>query len=271
MKKIFLFFMAVLSFLGFSVVKVHGMSIPNVSQVKLFNLVWRELGYGGSSDHFIYDLVVELEPGEYENINNIIISWSENLNLYGVLVFQYPRIADTLLDEKYIIYQENPNDIEYRFYNVDFIAAKKMSNRFELYISENGVNHSLDYYPGLSNLGGNRDKYYIPNYDTYENGYADGYDAGYGDGFQEGKKVADEFEYTRGYNFGWDEGYDYGYDKGILENLETGGFGLILKQVFIGIGSFLGIQLLPGISIGAIIAVPIVFGIIAFILGRRKE
>ena len=77
--------------------------------------------------------------------------------------------------------------------------------------------------------------------------------------------------YNSGYDLGYYEGYNVGYDKGISENLETGGFGLILKNVFLGVGSFLGIQLLPGISIGAIIAVPIVFGIISFILGRRKE
>src|SRR5690606_10298168 len=85
----------------------------------------------------------------------------------------------------------------------------------------------------------------------------------YGRGYEEG--------YDLGYDWGYDMGYDDGYNKGISENMETGGFGMVLKQVFVSVGAFLGINLLPGVSIGAIIAVPIVFGIISFILGRRKE
>lgn len=85
----------------------------------------------------------------------------------------------------------------------------------------------------------------------------------YGRGYEEG--------YELGYDTGYNKGDSDGYNRGISENMETGGFGLLLKQTFIGLGSFLGIELLPNITIGAIIAVPIVFGLIAFILGRKKE
>lgn len=268
MRKIYLYILLVIFFLGITTLKVGAMQIPNTSEIRFFNLVWvEEASWGDTTE---YSLRVELEPGLYENINNVIINELGTLKLYGVLVFQYPRSINTPLDERSVFYQENVDSEYYNFYNVEFIAVKKMSNRLELYLSDGGINHSIDYFPGLSNLGGIRVTYYIPDL-TYDDGYVDGYDVGFSEGLETGKTLADEWEYTRGYNSGYSVGYDDGYDKGISENMETGGFGLILKNVFLGVGSFLGIQLLPGISIGAIIAVPIVFGIITFILGRRKE
>ena len=244
-----------------------GTGLPNGSEVKFYNLVWVEKATWG--DTTSYDLVVEIEPGNYEPINAILTYESEFLKLYGVVVFNYPRILDTEIDTKSIYYQKNPNSEYQAVSNVDFIAAKKMSNKLEIYLNTTSGTHTLDYYEGLSDFGGNRTTYYIPEL-TYEDGYEDGYDVGYGEGLETGKTLADEYEFTRGYNSGYSVGYDKGYNKGISENLESGGFGLMLKNVFTSVGSFLEIELLPGIPFGAIIAVPIVFGIIAFILGRRS-
>lgn len=117
--------------------------------------------------------------------------------------------------------------------------------------------------------------YIIGRDDGYNNGYNVGYndglevsyDLGYNDGYEDGKEY--------GINFGrehwYDVGYQAGYNAGINEQLADKDFSNLLRSVFIAIGTFLGINLLPGISIGAIIAVPIVFGIIAFILGRKKD
>lgn len=65
------------------------------------------------------------------------------------------------------------------------------------------------------------------------------------------------------------EEFQKGYYKGLNETDATGFVGL-LGAVFGGLGALLGIEILPGIYIGAIIAVPLVFGIIFFILGKRK-
>lgn len=91
------------------------------------------------------------------------------------------------------------------------------------------------------------------------NGRQDGYDKGYDDGLDDG------------FDKGYDDGLDAGYNKGINENVETGGFGMILASAFTALGALLSIQLLPNISIGAIVAIPIVFGVVMFIIGRRKE
>lgn len=77
-------------------------------------------------------------------------------------------------------------------------------------------------------------------------------------------------EYEKGLNKGLNDGYDNGYKDGMTIN-PNDNFGSMIKAILLGVGTVLGIQLLPNITIGAIIAVPIVFGIIAFVLGRKKE
>ncbi len=114
---------------------------------------------------------------------------------------------------------------------------------------------------------------YNVGYDDGENagyviGYNEGYDYGYNVGYDNGKEYGIDFGRKHWYNVGYEAGYNNGFNEGIKENWE---FSRFLKSIFAGIGSFLGINLLPGISIGAIIAVPIIFGIIAFILGKKKD
>lgn len=65
--------------------------------------------------------------------------------------------------------------------------------------------------------------------------------------------------------------YNKGYNKGLSDSFEESGFDGLLSGLFTGIGTFLSIQLLPNISIGMIIAIPVVFGVIMFILGKRKS
>lgn len=74
----------------------------------------------------------------------------------------------------------------------------------------------------------------------------------------------DEKTYQQGYN----DGYNQGYLEG-SENPNNYNFVDFISSIFSGIGTIFNINLLPGISIGAIVAVPIVFGVIDFILGKR--
>lgn len=288
MKKIFYILSAiVLTFLLITKFNVSALSIGNVSEIKIFNLVWYELPpeQCGMSDLTCYELVVELQPGVYEEINQVIINEPETLNLYGVIVFQYPRSLSTPMDEKRItFYPLSGNPISYN--NIEYMAVKKFTNRLELYIN----NDVFNYQPNDTRIEGIRYEYYIPDYDYddgYQHGYNDGYQSGREAGYQAGSEVGYEYGYDDGYNEGWENGnetgynrgyeegheigYQTGYNAGISEQIQDKDFTNLLKSVFVGIGSFLGINLLPGITIGAIIAVPIVFGIIAFILGKRKD
>lgn len=67
------------------------------------------------------------------------------------------------------------------------------------------------------------------------------------------------------------EAYMRGKFDGQLESNDDLGFGGLLSASFVALSSLLAIELLPNISLGMIVAIPIVFGVIAFILGRRKE
>lgn len=115
-------------------------------------------------------------------------------------------------------------------------------------------------------------------YDGYEvgkqEGLAIGKDIGYYDGFQDGFDIglqeSTSEAYDNGYSAGKHDGYNEGYNEGLTVN-PNNNFGTMIITVLSGVGTVLSIELLPGISIGAIIAVPIIFGIIAFVLGRRKD
>src|SRR5690606_18732814 len=149
----------------------------------------------------------------------VIISHElENLKLYGVVVFNFPRSKSTLVDEKRIIYRPNYSSGYQTFWNVnlDYIAVKKMSNKGILYISFNGTLHELDYFLG-SSLEIIRFQYYIPDYSL-----DDAYNKGYADGYTDGKIAGDELKYERGYQEGYDEGFTDGYTDGKIAGDELG-------------------------------------------------
>lgn len=138
----------------------------------------------------------------------------------------------------------------------------------------------------------------------FQEGYDSGYDYGHYSGFNEGWDEGHDKGYIMGANDNFDSAYDKGLDEGKrvgeLEGFEKGrlqysyysngkyytglqaynlgfndspsnNFGSMITSILLGVGTVLGIELLPNITIGAIIAVPIVFGIIAFVLGKKKE
>ncbi len=106
--------------------------------------------------------------------------------------------------------------------------------------------------------------------DGYSKGLDDGYDKGFDDGYDETmfNIFHNGFNVDSGYDQTESRPYIAGFNAGIEKSTDFS-FTSLLAQIFTGLGSFLAIQLLPNISIGAIIAVPIVFGIIAFIIGKR--
>jgi len=100
--------------------------------------------------------------------------------------------------------------------------------------------------------------------DGYNNGYQDGIDAVYYDGFGGFINPSTGNPYDENYSYPYGKGYNNG-----LQSDKDYSFMGILFQVFGGLGALLTIELLPNITIGAIVAVPLVFGIIYFILGKR--
>jgi len=99
----------------------------------------------------------------------------------------------------------------------------------------------------------------------------------------------ESFDYVSGYGQAWGLGYDLGYlegsgmpltpeEEGIVYNWgynagyqagqEDHSVGSLLKQAFGGVGQLLDIELLPNLTIGGIVIVPLLLGIVFFILRR---
>ena len=127
-------------------------------------------------------------------------------------------------------------------------------------------------------------------YYWYQKGLDNGYDNGYQDGlidsndtaFNDGFNQGIESVYYDGFdgfinpstNQPYDYKYSYPYGQGYNDGLQADtdySFTGILFQVFGGLGALFSIEMLPNITIGAIVAVPLVFGIIYFILGKRSK
>lgn len=154
--------------------------------------------------------------------------------------------------------------------NDDYILATNYNYIYSL------PAHLLDEY-----TDGYQDGYGDGVYDGIDLGYDDGYvigfgegvDAGYDDGYEVGRNEFGQY-FPPGSDprfsgwAGYDTGYDLGFDDGLRNSTDYTFSGLI-SQIFVGLGSFLAIELLPNITFGAIFAVPLVFGIIFFIIGKR--
>jgi hypothetical protein len=93
------------------------------------------------------------------------------------------------------------------------------------------------------------------NEDGYYEGQEDGFDLGYGEGYEEGN--------ADGYN----EGYEIGYGDGFEANV-AGNEGLfdMMASLFGGVGAVFNIYVLPSITLGMLVFVPIIFALLMFII-----
>lgn len=108
----------------------------------------------------------------------------------------------------------------------------------------------------------------------YDNGFDSGYQRGYSNGYDVGYDEGDTNGYARGYGVGyeqgdydgyrrgWNEGYTRGKYDGENENLHY----FWLRNTLDAMNEVLRLELFPGVNIGLIIGVPLVFGILRLIL-----
>lgn len=182
-------------------------------------------------------------------------------------------------------------------YSSHFFLASNSHNSFGGYVRFNfsgSTNDLLDYDIKLAFLPVQKSDFYATVYSAWT-GQAS-YDAGYQDGLDDAVDFDDNDFYNQGYedakteyeNSGYDVGYedaktdyyqpryDAGYNVGKsagyqdgLNDSEANPLLSMLIGSFSAIGVILDINILPGISIGMLILIPVLFGIIAFIIGRR--
>lgn len=213
-------------------------------------------------------LYIDLNPmynfifAKLEDQGNGLYYWSE----HGTLNPENPSTIKTIIINK--------NGLSYKNANYDGYWQEYLWDDFDT--NPNVLGNSLIGYENQTSSD------YYDYYNGYQDGYWDGRQYGFDLGRKSGLQSSESIGYDKGRNdFGIEingvfvNAQDYGnmrFDDGFIlatdENYTITG---MVKSVFVGLGSLLSIQLLPNISIGAIIAVPIVFGIIAFIVGRKKE
>ena len=188
----------------------------------------------------------------------------------GFYVFDFSHIPNSY---DYFIFNFDNNVSRTLYYGIDLDKTLNINTDIGIrLVDRNNLHWKIKFTSSFNN----EDNYFIAydyNYiinlkdslsrdvlDAYNTGYNNGYDNGFIDGGNEGM--------LEGYLSGYDEGYYNGYDQGINVVSDLSFYSLI-SQVFSGIGTFLAIELLPNITFGAIFAVPLVFGIIFFIIGKR--
>lgn len=96
--------------------------------------------------------------------------------------------------------------------------------------------------------------------EAYWNGYYDGTVDGYQDGQDEG--------YQLGYDYGHSIGDSEGYNRGLNEG--TSAWGILFSAMLSTFGTVLGIEIFPGLTIGMLVAVPLILGLLSFIIGVAK-
>lgn len=150
-------------------------------------------------------------------------------------------------------------------------------------MKEYDYSYHPDFYEGYligfeaGEIKGGQDAYWPAYNDGYDHGFLEGDQEGYYDGFMDGQR-----DYYDGYSH--DDNmlitdsvpYQLGFDEGFQANIQVGGtqkgvFMTIISGITGGIAAVGSFELIPGITVGMLVLIPLVFGVIAFIIGGRKK
>lgn len=114
--------------------------------------------------------------------------------------------------------------------------------------------------------------YYFKLYVKTESQYQLGYDEGYNRGWEDGEYYGYFNGHDDGYTVGYDDGYSYGHDIGRNEGLNEGtsAWGVLFTSMLSTFGAVLSIEIFPNLTLGMIAAVPLILGLLSFIIGVAK-
>lgn len=98
--------------------------------------------------------------------------------------------------------------------------------------------------------------------------YTRGYDDGHNDGFKQGKSAGYDIGFDEGFQQGDAQGFSRGHEKGLNEG--TSAWGVLFSAMMSTFSGFLAIEIFPELTIGMIISVPLILGLLAFIIGVAK-
>lgn len=182
---------------------------------------------------------------------------------------EYLNTNDSIVGTSFTYYDSDNNYIKiiplYAYYS----PLSKFPDTTQTYaINWDNINN---YFPTIFPLKyENRTYYYTKltenqiNQESFNIGYENGYNNGEIDGYNNG--------YNVGYDVGNNNGYENGYKNGIAtkgESVWVNSMGFI-KNLFVDVFDIFSIEILPNVSIGTFIVIPLIFGVLFFIVKITK-
>lgn len=211
-----------------------------------FVISYTNLNYLQDFDMLFISLPYEAEKNNLTDLKMEIRN-TDNTNVYSNIEFHSLSVA--MLYNFGMTLPDNPIFMGKNFLDIDL-----MDNYREDYIKI-AIEIPINYFPPQwMEHTIEKTNFYssLPNNDyAYENGYTNGYIDGNNIGMDNGYNV----------------GYNDGYNIGLTADFDSFGW---LTAIFTGMGSFLNIQLLPGVSIGGIAILIMVLTLVPFLIGLLK-
>ena len=193
-----------------------------------------------TTTYYIIDL-------KYWATQKYAISWTDNSTLIW-LATGHALSLQFILNSSYLSTGNNYNKNYYERMQLYFEDFKSYLNDSITANYNNGVD--FGYWKGY-NLG-------------YDEGFSAGYSAGllennetiYNEAYAQGRLDWETIGYTAGLQTGFNNGYIAGLESNINPSVDW------IKSLFIGMGAFLSVEIFPNVTIGLIVAIPLLFSLL---------
>lgn len=178
------------------------------------------------------------------------IAWTNNITLIWLATGHDPSLQFAL-NSTYICTGNNTENKNY---------YERMQLYFEdfktYYISDSTANYNNGFDSGYGQ--------------GYNLGYSKGYNLGYMAGLEENNETIYNQAYaqgrldweTIGYNAGLQRGFNEGYLAGVDAGSNINPSVDWIKSLFLGMGAFLSVEIFPNVTIGLIVAIPLLFSLL---------
>ncbi len=201
---------------------------------------------------------------EYNYYRNYTIPSNSTFNIVFEFVFNFDSnisLSGSDFDFKYINISDNDLLQQYN----DFVGID------DIYNEGFNAGYALGYQEGYDT--GLTDAISISDYESAFNwgvqvGYNQAvnehgsYDAGYSDGVSDGLSQGLLEGYNSGYDIGYSAGKSDGFNEGVSENISQSW----IIGIFDLFGTVLAIELLPNITIGFLVGLPVILGVVFFVI-----
>lgn len=158
------------------------------------------------------------------------LTWATDPNTHvGVINYNITTLSN--IDYALVLWYQDSDTFEDFIFTTTTISVDQSYNWTNGYLKENGL------------IGGT----IVPLTRDYADFNGDGWDQGYESGYQNGYKV--------------------GYQEGVVDGSVTeSSVGSLMTSVFKGVEQVLSIEVVPNVSVGTIISIPIVLSLLLFLI-----